>query len=113
MTDRLPCPDCSGSGEKAFGPMTVLCPFCRGRGYVGDDNEPAERNQEPADNIDPRAATPIWDDPGARGLSGCKVCLGTGRVINLGGDVRGGTPSTMVEAPCPACTLPTGEQRES
>lgn len=34
----------------------------------------------------------------------CKICFGAGRVVNLGGDLRGGVPSKMIEALCPACS---------
>jgi hypothetical protein len=104
MSDRLSCPDCGGTGETRLGPLRFLCRFCRGFGYVGDDNEPATRNDDDGDEVDPMATTPVWEDPAARALPGCPQCLGTGRVIGLGGDVRGGAPSKLVEAPCPACS---------
>jgi hypothetical protein len=100
MSDRLDCPDCGGSGERPFGPLTVLCLFCRGRGYVGDDNEPAEDN-EPSD-FDPYAerSGPLGEDPASAGLTGCPACLGARTVVNVG-DIR--RPSTLVVAPCPMC----------
>lgn len=100
MTDRLDCPDCGGSGEQTFGPLTVLCIFCRGCGYVGDDNEPAERN-EPAD-FDPYSgdAAPVWDQPAVEAMPGCLQCFGTGKVVNVG-DIR--RPDRLSESPCPAC----------
>lgn len=103
MTDRLNCPDCGGTGEQLIGPVRVLCYFCRGYGYVGDDNEPAERGEVEESTEPP----PVWDQVGADDLPGCSVCLGTGRVIGLDGNVEGGTASTMVEGPCPACSVTT------
>lgn len=107
MSDRLDCPDCGGTGEQPFGPLTVLCLFCRGRGYVGDDNEPAE-DHEPTE-FDPYAAPqPLaGEQPGADGLPGCPTCLGVGKVVNVG-DIR--RPSTLVEAPCPMCRPSVGGQ---
>lgn len=99
MSDRLECPDCSGSGEQPFGPLTVLCMFCRGQGYVGGDNEPAEDN-EPADfNPYGRAPRLAGDEPGA-GIPGCPACFGTGKVVNVG-DIR--RPTTLTESACPVC----------
>jgi hypothetical protein len=104
MTDRLDCPNCAGTGEQRLGPLRLLCTFCRGLGYVGDDNEPAERNDDADEEAHPMTEPPVWQHPATEGLPGCRVCFGSGRVVNLGGDVRGGTPSRMVEAPCPACS---------
>lgn len=103
MTDRLDCPDCGGTGEQAIGPLRLLCQFCRGRGYVGDDNEPAERNADEGLEVDPMNATPAWEQSGADAIPGCATCFGTGKVIGLGGNVRGGVPSWLAEGPCPAC----------
>ncbi|MDL4772885.1 MULTISPECIES: hypothetical protein [Thermomonosporaceae] len=103
MTDRLECPDCSGTGEQKFGPLTVSCLFCRGLGYVGDDNEPATRDEVESEDVHPMTATPAWDQPGGDRVSGCPQCLGTGRVISLGGDVRGGVPTQMIQTACPSC----------
>lgn len=108
MTDRLECPDCGGSGQQRFGPVNVLCPFCRGLGYVGDDNEPAERDPDDGAEVHPMEADPVWEQPGARAVPGCSVCFGSGTVISLGGDVRGGVPKTMVRLPCPQCSAGEG-----
>lgn len=107
MTDRLECPDCGGNGTQRFGPLTVMCQFCRGFGYVGDDNEPATRNADESERVHPMSATPAWDQPGAEHLPGCSRCLGTGQVISLGGDVRGGVPTKLTRIACPECSSPT------
>lgn len=99
MTDRLDCPDCDGSGEERIGPLRLVCRFCRGAGYVGDDNEPGEERPCECDG----EPLPVWDQVGVEALPGCRMCLGTGRVINLGGGVGGGVATSMVESPCPAC----------
>lgn len=74
-----------------------------GLGYVGDDNEPATRDQVEPEDVHPMTATPAWDQPGGDRASECPQCLGTGRVISLGGDVRGGRPTQMIQTTCPSC----------
>lgn len=96
----MDCPDCGGSGEQLIGPVRVMCYFCRGHGYVGDDNEPAERGEIEESSQPP----PVWEQLGSEVLPGCAACLGTGRVVGLGGDVNGGVPSAMIERSCPACS---------
>ncbi|HEY1706117.1 MAG TPA: hypothetical protein VGG75_41100 [Trebonia sp.] len=98
MTDRLQCPECSGTGQQVIGPLTLACPFCQGAGYVGDDNEPAEDQPAP----EPAAARPVWDQPAARTLTVCRVCFGAGKVVNLGG--TGEPTGKLVEMPCPECS---------
>lgn len=100
MTDPITCPECRGAGEHHIGPLTLLCEFCHGAGEVGGDNEPAERD----DRDDELCTTPAWEQFGADPAVGCMTCLGTGQVIGLGGDVRGGVPTKLVEQPCPACS---------
>lgn len=96
MTDRLGCPECGGTGEHRIGRLVMQCEFCRGAGYVGDDNEPAEERPAPPD-------VPVWEEPGAD-LRGCPRCLGTGEVVHLGG--IGEPTGQLVVAPCPACSAP-------
>jgi hypothetical protein len=103
MTDPITCPDCNGEGEHRLGPMRFLCHFCHGTGEVGGENEPAERGEDDGE----LCTTPAWEQLGADAMPGCTTCFGTGRVIGLGGDVRGGIPATLAEAPCPACSRPT------
>jgi hypothetical protein len=97
LTDRLPCPGCGGAGQQAIGPLRMTCRFCRGLGYVGGDNEPAEEHDEPRP-----AARPVWEEPAARTLTVCRVCFGTRKVVNLGG--TGEPTGKLVELPCPACS---------
>jgi hypothetical protein len=75
--------------------------FCRGRGYVGDDNEPADRNDE--HEYDPYAATstPVWDEPAVAAIPGCPQCFGTGKVVTVGNIRR---PTKVVESLCLACS---------
>ncbi|MFC4906703.1 hypothetical protein [Actinomadura gamaensis] len=99
MSDRKDCPGCDGVGEQRLGPFRFACFFCRGAGCVGEDGGTTS-------GIDPapaRAYTPVWEQPGSEIMPGCQACLGVGRVISLGGDVRGGRPSKLTEAPCPVC----------
>lgn len=100
MTDRLDCPDCDGRGYQQLGPLRLWCRFCRGEGYVGDDNEPAHRDTEPSDEL---STTPAWEQLGSDQMPGCRTCLGTGQVISLGGQVLGGTATQGVKVPCPNC----------
>lgn len=97
MTDRLQCPECEGTGEQVIGRIRLTCSFCLGLGYVGDDNEPAEEADVP------HFHRPIWDEPAARPLTTlCRMCLGTGKIVNLGG--TGEPTGKLVELPCPACS---------
>jgi RecJ-like exonuclease len=96
LTDRLVCPECGGTGEQIIGTLRLGCLFCGGRGYVGDDNEPAE------DTPPPDMPDPVWEHPAAQGLPLCPRCLGAGKVVNLGG--TGEPTGKLVELPCPACS---------
>jgi hypothetical protein len=106
MSDRLQCPDCYGTGQQAIGPLRLSCRFCLGRGYVGDDNEPAEEHEAP-----PMAATrPVWEEPPVRVLTVCRVCFGARKVVNLGG--TGEPTGYLVEMPCPACSKPEDDEHQ-
>jgi hypothetical protein len=77
--------------------LRLACRFCRGHGYVGDDNEPAEEPDTPP------AHRPVWEEPAVRTLTTlCRYCLGTGKVVNLGG--TGEPTGKLIELPCPACS---------
>lgn len=102
VTDRLQCPACEGTGRQAIGPLRLACQFCRGVGYVGGDNEPAEEGESPISQ-----ARPVWEEPAARVLTVCRVCFGARKVVNLGG--TGEPTGKLVEMPCPACTESTSE----
>lgn len=95
MSDRLTCPDCDGKGEQMLGPVRVVCQFCGGLGYVGDDNEPAE------DRDPPPAFRPVWEHPAVSTLTVCPRCFGARTVVNLGG--TGEPHGKLIEMPCPAC----------
>jgi DnaJ-class molecular chaperone len=102
LTDRLQCPDCSGTGRQVIGPLEMACRFCRGSGYVGGDNEPAE---DQGDEV--RQAQPVWREPATRTLTVCRVCFGAGKVVNLGG--TGEPTGYLIELPCPQCSGKTFE----
>ncbi|WP_147341418.1 hypothetical protein [Actinomadura logoneensis] len=99
MSDRKDCPACSGATEQRLGPLRLACFFCRGEGRLGEDDGAGEGYGP----VVRRAGTPVWDQLGADMMPGCRACLGVGRVISLGGDVRGGRPAIMTEGPCPVC----------
>jgi RecJ-like exonuclease len=101
LTDRLECPECDGVGKQEMGPLTFSCPFCRGLGYVGDDNEPAEEGPAPP------VMRPVWEEPVVRNSAMCPVCFGARKVVNLGG--TGEPTGKLVEMPCPACSADSGE----
>jgi len=92
VSDRLDCPDCSGTGQQSIGRLVLVCRFCGGAGYVGDDNEPAEEPTEP-----PAPPPPVWADPGAEEFPGCRTCLGAGSIVTIG-------TAGVLENPCPACS---------
>lgn len=102
MSDRLQCPQCNGTGEQVAGPLRMVCTFCQGAGYVGDDNEPAEEREAP-----PGPVRPVWEHPAVRTLTVCKTCLGTRKVVNLS-DREGETTGKLVEMPCPECSRDEG-----
>lgn len=94
MTDRISCPECGGAGHQLLGRLRLVCRFCGGLGYVGDDNEPA------ADR--PLVRVPFWDRPAMAGFPGCRFCLGRGIVVHAEDPERPG--GTWHEGPCPACS---------
>ncbi len=100
MSDEIECPDCQGQGSKKYsgpsGAVELACLFCSGTGRVGGANEPAEEHSpEP-----PPDGHPVWKDPAVNGMP-CKVCLGTGKVVNLSS--AAGSTGRLIEMPCPAC----------
>lgn len=93
----------------------MRCDFCQGGGWVGGEFEPAEggcrrgdgyRNPQEGEEYDPDVHGPlpaVWEHPAVEGAP-CWRCLGSGTVINLGGDmIRGQVHGKLVELPCPAC----------
>ena len=105
LTDRLQCPECSGTGEQVIGPLRMACAFCRGHGYVGGDNEPAEEREIP---IQP--TRPVWAEPATPTLTVCRMCFGARKVVNLGG--TGEPTGYLVQMPCPACSRPTDDEHQ-
>jgi RecJ-like exonuclease len=116
VTDPITCPECEGRGETSIGPLRLLCRFCQGRGQVGGEFEPAEgghqrtdgyRLPEDGEEYDPDVHGPlpaVWEHPAVEGVP-CSRCLGSGTVINLGGDMlREQVHGRLVETPCPACS---------
>jgi DnaJ-class molecular chaperone len=87
-----PCPKCHGTGRlDEFGiGLVVVCDACAGA--------LAERQTGPKDQPD----SPVWRHPAVSNLDTCRVCLGTGVVVNLGG--TGEPTGAVVELPCPACS---------
>ena len=102
LTDRLKCPDCSGTGRQVIGPLELACRFCHGSGYVGDDNEPAE---DQGDEL--RQMRPVWQEPAAQTLTMCRVCFGAKKVVNLGGTNE--PTGYLIELPCPECSKQVSE----
>lgn len=97
VTDPITCPECGGSGEERYGPLTVACGFCSGLGELA--------RREPAENADPPQGygVPMWADAAVAALPGCHACLGAGVVVELGG-----AAGFLVTEPCPECSRPGG-----
>lgn len=75
----------------------MVCAFCRGLGYLGAGDEPGSDRDE-----HPRPMRPVWEEPVVRPLSFCRMCLGAGKVVHLGG--LGEPTGKLIEMPCPACS---------
>lgn len=115
MTDPITCPECGGDKVQRIGALALACQFCGGRGTVGGDYEPAEgghqrtdgyRNPIDGEAYDPAVhgpLPPVQDSPAVQNLNVCRQCLGSGEVINFGGDFYSEKPQTLLKAPCPAC----------
>ena len=98
MTDPITCPECHGRRGQLVGTAFLACRFCGGRGWVGGDNEPAERDDRPLLPPPPAWEHKVWADPTVSAKLPCRYCLGTRQVANV--DEAAGT---LVMAACPAC----------
>lgn len=99
MTDPITCPECHGRRGQLLGSMFLACQFCGGRGWVGGDNEPAERGDEPPpDGPPPAWQHKVWSDPWIAGAISCRYCLGSQTVTHVDEEKR-----TLVTVPC-SCT---------
>jgi hypothetical protein len=99
MTDPITCPECHGRRGQVAGTAFLACQFCGGRGWVGGDNEPAERGNEPPPEPPPAWEHKVWRDPAVSTRLPCRYCLGARQVANVDDDTR-----VLVMAPCPVCT---------
>jgi hypothetical protein len=99
---RGPCPECSGKGETRLGPLTFSCPECAGAGQVGGDDQPLYcgdgwKVPDEGEEYDPAVhgpLAPVGTHPAVTASALCPTCLGS-RVVSS---------STLIEAPCPACS---------
>ena len=98
MTDPIACPECHGRRGQLVGATFLACQFCGGRGWVGGDNEPAERGDEPPTSPGPAWEHKVWTDPAVATAIRCRYCLGARQVANV--DECAGT---IVMAACPVC----------
>lgn len=101
VSDRITCPECGGAKGQQLGDLFLACQFCSGLGWVGGDNEPAERGDQPPPEPPPAWEHKVWLDSWIARRVGCRHCLGSGKVSTIDDESR-----TMVSAPCPACTSP-------
>lgn len=104
MSDRITCPECEGRGGQRLGEMTLACRFCGGLGWVGGDNEPAERGEAPPPPPPPAWEHRAWQDPWVAAQLPCRYCLGSRQVCTV--DEAAGT---MVTSPCPCVLQTAGE----
>ncbi|MFB9968478.1 hypothetical protein [Sinosporangium siamense] len=95
MTDPITCPECGGRKQQRLGTFYFRCRFCKGLGWVGGPNEPAETNHTP-----PKQAPPVWErsqwrDPMVASTFPCRYCLGAQVVTSVDEAAR-----TMLTVPC-------------
>ncbi len=80
-----------------LGSLHLACRFCGGRGWVGEDNEPAERGQECEPPPLPAVwEHKVWSDPSVAATLACRYCLGSRRVVHV-------ADGRMTATPCPVC----------
>ncbi|GAA3531430.1 hypothetical protein GCM10022419_008160 [Nonomuraea rosea] len=95
MTDPITCPECQGDRGKLLGGLFLACQFCGGLGWVGGDNEPAEREAKPPPPPPTASNHPVWSDPWIAAAFGCRLCLGARKLTHV--DEEAGT---LITVPC-------------
>jgi RecJ-like exonuclease len=100
MTDPITCPECQGAKGQRIGGLFLACQFCRGRGIVGGEHEPAEPPPPPA-SPSPAWEHRVWLDPHVAATLPCRYCLGSGEVSQVNQQAR-----TLVSGPC-ICRVPS------
>lgn len=104
MTDPITCPECEGRRCQQFGPLSLACRFCAGRGWVGGDHEPAQPAERPPPPPPTATNHKVWSDPWTSAAIGCRFCLGARVVTHLDETNR-----TLGTAPCQCAeTSPPG-----
>ncbi|MEV4173965.1 hypothetical protein [Nonomuraea sp. NPDC049709] len=99
MTDPITCPECHGRRGEQLGDLFLACQFCGGRGWVGGDNEPAERGHGEPPPPPPASEHKVWSDPWIAAQLGCRYCLGSKQVSHIDEDA-----GTLVTVPCVCVT---------
>lgn len=95
MTDPITCPECQGRKGQQVGGLFLACQFCGGLGWVGGENEPAERCEKPPPPVAPAWQHKVWSDPWIASALPCRLCLGSKQVTHI--DEAAGT---LVSVPC-------------
>lgn len=103
VTDPITCPECQGRRGEQLGPLFLACRFCGGTGWVGGDNEPAERCQKPPPPPPTATDHKVWSDPWIAAALPCRYCLGAGTVASID-EERG----ALVTIPCSCQDKQTG-----
>ncbi|MGI5286661.1 hypothetical protein ACQEVF_25435 [Nonomuraea polychroma] len=101
VTDPITCPECQGHRGERLGTLFLACQFCGGAGWVGGDNEPAERCEKPPPPPPSATNHKVWSDPWIASAIGCRFCLGSKKVTHVDEETR-----TLVTVPCPCAPDP-------
>lgn len=95
VTDHIACPECEGRRVERLAGLELACRFCGGLGWVGGDNEPAQRGVKPPPPPPNATNHPVWSDPWIAAAIGCRLCLGSRQVMHV--DEEAGT---LIKVPC-------------
>lgn len=94
VTDPIECPECGGRKGQRIGGLFLGCRFCGGLGWVGGDNEPAERGADlQAPPLPPAWQHRVWQDPFVSAAFPCRLCFGSGSLTHV--DAQQGTLITI------------------